>query len=253
MKNVFFYLSKILDFLINPLVIIFVLLLISLFTKKKKLWLSISIILLYLFSNPYLVTNVAKLWEVPATTIADSTYEIAIVLGGGMVTTTPDSNIVFKYNPDRIMKALKLYNEGKVKKILISSGSGSMIHRDILEAELLKTALVDIGFPDSIFIVESKSNNTYENAVYTKEVLDSLHIPYNKTILITSSLHMKRAYKCFEKQGMDCVAYPVAPVNSYQAVSPSYYFLPDATALEMTNSILHEIFGLVAYKIMGYA
>ena len=253
MKNVFFYISKILDFIINPLVLVFVLLLIALFTKKKKLWLSISIILLYLFANPYLVTNVAQLWEMPTTTIVDSTYEIAIVLGGGMVTSTQDSNIIFKYNPDRIMKALKLYNEGKVKKILISSGSGSMIHRDILEAELLKTALVQVGYPDSIFIVEAKSNNTYENAVYTKKFLDSLKIPYNKTILITSSLHMKRAYKCFEKQGMDCLPYPVAPVNSYQAVSPSFYFLPDASALELTNNLLHEIFGLLAYKIMGYA
>jgi len=44
-----------------------------------------------------------------------------------------------------------------------------MIHRDILEAELLKTALVQVGYPDSIFIVEAKSNNTYENAVYSKK------------------------------------------------------------------------------------
>lgn len=238
MDSLFFYLSKIFDFVINPLFIVFLLLVIAIFSKKnKKLWVLVAVILLYIFSNPFLVTNVGRFWEIPKNPLPDSTYEIAIVLGGGIVTQTQDSNIVFMHNPDRIMQALKLYNQGKVKKILLSSGSGSMIHRDILEAELLKQALVDIGYPDSIFIVESTSNNTYENAVFSKNILDSLKIPYDKTILITSSMHFRRAYKCFLKQGIDCIAYPVAPIKSLQAISPSFYFLPDASALGVTNNL----------------
>ena len=66
MDSLFFYLSKIFDFVINPLFIVFLLLVIAIFSKKnKKLWVLVAVILLYIFSNPFLVTNVGRFWEIP--------------------------------------------------------------------------------------------------------------------------------------------------------------------------------------------
>ncbi|MCD4679537.1 MAG: hypothetical protein K8S00_04040, partial [Bacteroidales bacterium] len=64
----FFYLSKILSFLLQPLTWIIILMLLALVNrnkKKLKRLLFIAFITLYLFSNPFIVDEVIRVWECP--------------------------------------------------------------------------------------------------------------------------------------------------------------------------------------------
>ena len=115
----FFILSKILQFVISPIVWLFCLLIWSLLTKKPKRrrnLLLTSVLLLYLFSNAFILDEVMRVWEMPQSKIENNNkvYDYAIVLGG--LTTYYDKKIDqigFNRSVDRLMQAIKLYKTGK--------------------------------------------------------------------------------------------------------------------------------------------
>ena len=56
-------------------------------------------------------------------------------------------------------------------------------------------------------LVETRSRNTYENAVYSKELAQPQ--PGQIWLLVTSANHMPRAVGCFRAVGFDVIPYPV--------------------------------------------
>ncbi|MFA6346504.1 MAG: hypothetical protein WCX34_10735, partial [Syntrophales bacterium] len=82
----FFYLSKILDFVLLPVLWIGVVLLIAALTKqrrRKQRWLVAGLALLIVLTNPFLVRVALNQWERPYRTAAiHQPYDYAIVLGG---------------------------------------------------------------------------------------------------------------------------------------------------------------------------
>jgi uncharacterized SAM-binding protein YcdF (DUF218 family) len=71
----------------------------------------------------------------------------------------------------------------------------------------VKGELLAFGVPDSIIFIEDKSNNTKENALNSKIILDSVGLrpPY---LLITSAFHMPRAELLFKKSGVPVDPFP---------------------------------------------
>src|SRR5262249_24619321 len=160
--------------------------------------------LLLVFSNPFLLDEVMRAWEVPAYKISDipGTYDAGIVLSGMVMYDNSIDRIQFNRRNDRLMQAVSLYKKGKIKKIFFSGGSGSLVYTYMKESEMVKKFLVEIGIPAEDILTENKSNNTRENAVFTKEVLEK-EIPHGKFLLFTSAFHMRRAVACFKKVGME--------------------------------------------------
>ena len=64
-----------------------------------------------------------------------------------------------------------------------------------------------MGIPDSVIFVEDRSNDTFDNAVYAKQILDSLQLspPY---LLITSAHHIPRASLIFKNAGVITAPFP---------------------------------------------
>ena len=61
---------------------------------------------------------------------------------------------------------------------------------------------------------ENQSRNTYENAIYSKKIMDTIYeqSPDQQSkpwLLVTSASHMYRSTKIFEKQGIPIIAVPV--------------------------------------------
>lgn len=253
----FFFLSKILDFVFSPLTWIFVIFLLSLLTKKANLrrkLLIAGLIVFYFFSNRFISYQALRLWEPSAGNIEEvrGVYDAAIVLGGGMVTLDAQKNQpTFRHNTDRFLQALRLYKAGKVKKIVISGGSGSLIYRDMKEAAMLRQSLIELGYPAGDIWAEDQSDNTYQNAVYTTKLLND-SLPGGRFLLITSASHMPRSKACFIKTGMKFDTFAVEPVTGTMPVSWSFYVLPDIDALYQWNKLVHEIWGYVIYAIFGY-
>jgi len=256
----FFLLSKILDFLIAPITWIVVVLAIAVFTKnahRKRKTLIISFACLLFFSNPLLLAIFRNLIPSCERIISDNNKEHfhAAVLMGGMISYDESKDrILFNANINRLTQTVELYKKGVVNKILITGGSGSILYPKKREANLLKNYLIEyFNLPEKDILIENKSNNTHENALFSTKILDSLGWNNQRFVLITSPLHQYRAQACFEKQGYKTYIYaPKSKKNSLEKVLPKNLFLPQAEILLEWNNFLHELIGVITYKIAGY-
>lgn len=245
----FFILSKILLFLIKPLVWVVFILLRAIITNdeiKRKRRVIIAAIILFICSNGFLVNEALKSYEDKGNANRDSVYNVGVVLGGFSTRDLNTSRTVFFEASDRFLQALKLYHQGKIKHILISSGSASVMNQTVKEADAVHDYLVSISVPDSVVIVENKSRNTSENAKYTLAILDSMNI--KKGILVISSAwHIPRAKLCFrQREGIHYFAtnFYSKPIHDF---SPDNLLVPSAEALAKSEYLFKEWVGYAVY------
>ena len=254
----FFYFSQFLSFLAMPLtLILLVLLAAAIFSPKSKgkkiLW--TGILLLLLFSNPFLSNLALLAWEPPYKSFDEiPPTEIGVVLTGVTnINKTASDRTFFGKGADRITQALQLYRMGKIKKILITGGQGLNPTNAYAEAELLKRFLIMTGMPETDILTEEKSVNTRENAVFTKEFLGKNGISTDQEfILITSAFHMPRSEKCFAKVGLKTIPFPVDYYSHDIKYDLPTLLYPRAEALNNWQILFKEFLGLLMYRVMGY-
>lgn len=252
----FFYISKLLAFILMPLTWVFVLLIWSwrtkIETRKRKLFL-ISICTLYFFCNSFIVDECMRIWEYTSDDLKKTEkFDYAVVLGG-MISYDPRlDKPEFSGSADRLWQVLPLLKNGQVGKIIITGGSGSINHPDHKEAAILKKYLLKLEIADSLIIIENESKNTRENATNTKIILDSLKVR-SKILFVTSSFHMRRSIGCFNKVGIT----NIRPFCTDRYSGPrkfefDHVFIPSSHALDEFTLLIHEITGFITYKLRGF-
>jgi len=92
-------------------------------------------------------------------------------------------------------------------RFVYSGGDGSLLADQGREADYLYPLLDSFGVPRERVALENRSRNTYENAVFTKEMVKPK--PGERWLLVTSAFHMPRAIGCFRRAGFPVEAYPV--------------------------------------------
>jgi uncharacterized SAM-binding protein YcdF (DUF218 family) len=182
----------------------------------------------------------------------EKTYDVGIVLGGGMIQIDKDFNrLIYRNNLDRILQAIDLYKEGRIKKILISSAAGTLYERYQNESTLLKPFLLKIGIPAQDILIDSLSDNTRQNALNSSKILNK-QFPGGKFLLITSALHMRRSVGCFNKVNVHTTPYATNKITGERKYYFDYLFIPNNDALNSWSALAHEFFGYVIYAVMGY-
>lgn len=255
--TMFFILSKILAFIIAPYTWFFAGLLVLLkkvwHTPFKKWALGLTIFI-YVFSNSFLVDEIVRAWEYEDDGIylKDTHYDLAIVLGGMGRVDERQNRFDFTCSGDRLFQTLALYHKNRVSKICITGGSGSLQHPNHREASYVKAYLKTIAVPDSNIIIENNSKNTYENAVFTKHILDSMQFK-GSILLVTSSFHMRRSLAIFKKAGYQNITpFVTNKFTGDRKFELDYCVIPNAEAVTTFNLIIHEIVGYATYKLKGY-
>lgn len=251
----FFIASKLLVFLISPLVWIVILLIYALFSKfpnRKRKSLVSAFLLLIFFSNSFIFDEYSRLWEVPATAYKNlKMYNAGIVLGGMSVYDSQMERAQFFRGADRLIQAVELYKKGIIKKIIFTGGSGRLLHPEMKEGNYINRYLLIMGIPEKDFIIESESQNTYENAINTKQLLEDKNIK-GDFLLITSSMHMRRSIACFRKAGLDTEHYSTDRYAGSRKYEADHLFIPEPSVLYDWTKLIHEMVGFVSYKIAGY-
>jgi uncharacterized SAM-binding protein YcdF (DUF218 family) len=239
----FFALSKILLYAVMPLTIVCVLLVSSIFIKrqslKKRIFVT-GLALLLFFSNDFIANEVMHWWETPVTPLKGFTrnYEWGIVLTG--ITkhdSGPQDRIYFKCGADRVTHTLQLYKMGRIKKILVSGGSGRLDAPDRKEALEVASALKLMGVLEDDIVTESESRNTHESAEAVKKMLQDQTVP-GECLLISSGYHLRRSNLCFKKVGwaMDC--FSVDFHTHARRYSPDVWLIPSIEAFGNWNILI---------------
>ena len=253
----FFFISKIMSFLLMPYTQMCIWFILALSLKKKSLkrnFLILGMAYLFFFSNRFIVNEMLLAWEVSPTPyeLLDDNYGVGVVLGG--VTNSekePRDRVYFHKGADRIVHAFQLYKLGKIQKILVSGGSGNLIRDTYREADNLYAYLILSGVPADDIILENNARNTYENATLSAAILQN-EFPGKRHLVITSAVHLRRSLLCFRKQRVEADGFSTDFYTKSGNYVLSDFLVPDPAAFKDWHMLLHELFGLIIYKIAGY-
>ena len=252
-----FLLGKLFLLLLKPLTWIIVLFLISIVSKnpkRKKRYLITAFLLLIFFSNPFFFRLVAKAYEKkPVTLTTTDRYQAGIVLGGFVSYNVKTGEAYFNPASDRFIETALLYKKGNIGKIIVAAGNGYIVKHNFQEASFIKDRLVEMGIPAENIVMDGLSRNTYENAVNSKRICDSLHLS-GPFVLISSAMHLPRAENLFIKQRLTIRSYPCDFITKNLANNFwEDYLLPSSLTMNNWDIFIKELCGLLIYSIIGKA
>lgn len=249
----FFILSKLLVYFIYPISWIIVFLIFACFTKHKKHQrraLIAAVVLLLVFSNPFLLNQFAKQWDIETAPLKNPNYSCALILGGYISEDNTGKGFL-NWGADRFIQGIKLKESGKVTHLLFTGGSASLVPDkfNFTEGNWIRKEVGNFQIPDSTLLFEKRSRNTIENIQFSKIILKSQHLqpPY---LLVTSAFHMRRALLICRKAGLNVVPFPC---NFFAGKSLFTFadFIPSAQTLSDWNIYLKELIGYVVTYIKG--
>jgi uncharacterized SAM-binding protein YcdF (DUF218 family) len=113
----------------------------------------------------------------------------------------------------------------------------------------MRDLLVQLGSPADRILVEGDSQTTYENATFTKRLLEQRHI--GEVVLVTEAFHMPRALGVFRNAGLAVIPAPCCPV-ARDLAGPGSVLLPDPRAALTVQRVAHEWIGIAWYRWRGY-
>jgi len=249
-----YFISYIVTFCLAPAHWLYFMLVWAYFTKKaqtRKRLLRLSVFIFFLFSNEFLYNAACKAWQTPPVQFSTSSKFEAGILLGGMMANGKDGNAYFTASSDRFIQIVELYHTGVIKKIVVSGGI-SPYKNGRPEGKSLYFELVESGVKAEDIVVESESVNTFENAAFSKKLLDSMQLksPY---VLVTSASHMPRSLLVFKKLNIDVVPFPSDFKSTLKATELKDIIYPNIEVLNNWRYLVKEIIGTLGYRITGKA
>ncbi len=250
-----FIAAKILWFLLSPFNWLVALLMLAVFTKNtknKKRYLLASVVVLWVFSNGWILTSLQYRFQSPPMPMsANERYEYGIVLGGMSKYDRVNKKAYFNMSSDRFIQTVMLHKKGHIKKIIVSGGQNGMFKEDdFVEAEFIANNLRDLGVPAGDLLIESRSRNTIENAQFSKKILASAGGTKTKTVLITSAFHIPRATATFVQEGFDIRPYPCAfGILADDVKFDAAALLPSGGVMDGWSGMFRELLGRAYLKV----
>ena len=252
----FFVFSKILNFFLDPLNLLLISFLIYIVivarAKRNKFkgafWFILFwFILLYKPLPEFLVKSIEDPYVYTESVFLG--LEGLIILGGGTGSgkvAAARSDYTLGEGSERIIKGLEFLKKKPEGKVIFTGFSGKLFHEGLSEAEIIEQLIRALNADSTNFLFEQRSRNTFENALYSGEIVQSLRI--ENWGIVTSASHMKRATATFEKQCPDINFEPI-PVDFRTA--NSIYWGPGNMqgSIDLWRIYIHETVGYWVYKL----
>ena len=167
-----------------------------------------------------------------------------IVLGGVIDPSSPGNQIMLNESAERLTVVPDLARRYPNARILFSGGSGALIGDGGAEAGAAARLLESLGVSVDRVILEDRSRNTVENAVYSKLIVHPKR--GERWLLVTSAFHMPRAIGVFRKVGFPVEPYPV-DWRTRGAEDMMRPFAVMSDGLQRSDTAVHEWVGLLVY------
>lgn len=255
-----FQLSKLLSLLSQPLFITLTIIWLCWFSlllsgrRKTLIVFGIALISLTLAANPFFSSWAVQQLEnqYPPTPIIDLPKADVIIALGDFVRAPrkPRIAIELSESSDRLLYATRLYHAGKANKIILSGGNVFKQSSGLPHADYAAQLLIDWGVKKSDILLENKSRTTYENAIYTKQLM--LKTKLKHALLITSAMHMPRAMAIFKTLGVKTTAASTDFLIAAEDGPRYLQWMPSEKALHYFAAAIHEYIGYIIYWLRGY-
>jgi uncharacterized SAM-binding protein YcdF (DUF218 family) len=264
----FYYLSSFLPRLFYPTGVAIGLLVLALFAREHRRrttsLIALALAVIWFGGNNLVSMTLVRALEwrhSPLTPAQGTRADAIVVLGGGTRAQSPPRTFhEVGEAGDRVLYAAQLYREGAAPIIVVSGAhSPGQSHAGSSEAEAMADMLVFLGVPRDRIVLEDNSHNTYENSIESGKVLAERGL--YEVLLVTSALHMPRAYAVFRQQDLSVTPAPTDYMLTY--ADWAYYtrpdpatqllnLLPKAEYMEVTEKAMKEMMGLIVYRLRGW-
>lgn len=149
---------------------------------------------------------------------------------------------------ERMTAAIALLQRYPHLRLLFTGGEGELFAEGLTEADRARIFFDSMGLAPQRLVYESASHTTYENAVFSA-AMPGVN-PARPWLLLTSASHMARAMATFRKAGWNVTPYPVDYRTGSQTPWTQYSL---AVGAKKWHLALHELIGLLAYRLAGRA
>ena len=203
----------------------------------------------YLASTPlasfWLIRAVTRLADaVPRVPAPESPGAIVVLSAEARRSNVPGGrDVVGPLTLERLAEAAR---EQRSTGLPILVSGGWVGHNDDSLAAMMARSL-ESDFRVPVKWREERSHTTYENALYSAEILR--HAGISSALVVTNPWHMARALWSFHQVGFRVIAAPL-PEGHFLELAPSMLF-PQVPSLLGSYYALHEIIGLGWYIVRG--
>ena len=252
-----FFASKIGWLFVQPLSLAFLLLLASIiagFMGLRRLQLTgAALSALLLFVALFTTTGGLLLQQLedripPA--VVSTPPACLLVHGGGFegAVTKVRGGVELNQAGERYLEMLRLARLYPDARIIVSGGDGSLMGGEEDDFTIVRRLAAGFGLPESRFIPEALSRNTYENAVNSRLIME--REGFADCLMITSAFHMPRALGMMRKVGARVSPWPV----DYRTDGRTGFRIdltePMSNAQKMATAV-REWLGLAANYVSG--
>ncbi len=266
MKFNMFIFKKIISCFLTPLSFSLLLSFLGLFllwftTKQKagKILVSVGIIVLTLFSYSIIADKLLRPLErqygnfeidrlsVESGAEKKADIKFVVVLAGGHV-SDPELPLLSQINSSpliRLIEGIRIYKNYPGAKLLLSGGGA---FDPVYEAEVMASVAKEMGIPESDIILETKSIDTKDEAIFIKPIVGN-----EPFVLVTTASHIPRSVALFKKYGMDPIPSPIGhSVRDGSNQSPTVFSIfPSTNNLKKAELAIHEYLGITWTKLRG--
>ncbi len=173
-----------------------------------------------------------------------------IVLGGSIdtIVTKARGSIAINESGERLTQIVELARRFPKARIIFSGGSGKIFSKNMSESDAARSFFAQMGLSPDRLVFEGKSQNTWQNARYTKYLLKPTS--EQRWLLVTSAFHMPRSVGCFRMVGMNVIPWPVD--YRTRGTSDIYRFFDRASeGWKRVDIGVREWVGLLVYRLSG--
>lgn len=138
-----------------------------------------------------------------------SPADLAVVLGSKVYPDgTPSPSLTA-----RLERAIELYRDGTVPRILVSGGQGA---EGWDEAQVMKRYLVEHGIPAGSIHEDAQGLDTYQTARFTRDFMRAQQL--DSVILVTQFFHVPRTRIALQRMGIPSIGEAHARYHTWRDI-----------------------------------
>lgn len=150
-----------------------------------------------------------------------------------------DCGVVLTGASGRLRESFEIMAQKKVKKLIVSG-----VFKDTQLMQIFPLLPFYPEINEENIILEKHSESTFGNAVQSLAIVKTLQC--KNVLLMTSQLHMHRAFKIFKKIYSQNI-----PIAAFSIANPSKEATKMDTLIEVNKSVFYTIFGRVLELLLS--
>ncbi len=139
-------------------------------------------------------------------------------------------------HPQLMERAAELYKNGYGRYILPSGGANKKLKNNETEWDFLRAIAIKAGVDEKVILKENKAQNTFENARFSWDLLQSMNIPVKNVLLVCKAYHSRRALLTYQSVFPLSINFYVSTVIDNRGISKDNWFLNEVGV----NMVMNE-------------